>query len=160
MLKKKLIASTLITAFVLPVAATAGSKSGGNLGVGAQSSWPSYGLSAKYDINDDVAVQGTVGALGTVSNYGGRVLYKFKKEPKYNLYGFGSVGMYNYSSGIFDESVTGFGGGAGLEYDLGNEFSGTPITMSGEIGLASVGFDNYNYSSFGLGFGIHYWLDK
>ena len=161
MFTKTMIASALVGSFLLPVVAIAGSKAGGKLGVGIQSSWPSYGLSAKYDMSEDIAIQGTLGALGTVTNIGGRVLYKFKKEPKYDLYGFGSVGMYKYSSGFIDESVFGFGAGAGLEYDLSHEFSGTPVTISGEVGASVVNFDEYTgFSSFGLGIGIHYWLDK
>ncbi len=117
------------------------------------------GLSVKYDYSEDVTLQGTIGAFGTVTNFGGKVAYKFKKEPMYDLYGFVSAGMYKYSDVFFDESVIGFGGGAGIEYDLSEIFDGMPLTISGEVGVSVVNFDNYSgFSAFGVGGGLHYWF--
>jgi len=159
MFTNKMLASALICTFLLPIAATAGSKTGGKIAVGFQSSWPSYGLSAKYDYSEDITLQGTVGAFGTVTNFGAKALYKFKKEPQYDLYGFVSAGVYKYSGAFFDESVVGFGGGAGIEYDLSKLLEGMPLTISGEVGMSVVNFDNYTgFSAFGLGVGLHYWF--
>lgn len=146
---------------LLPTIAAANSVTGGNLGVGFQSSWPaSYGISAKYDVNDKMTAQGVLGSLGTVTNYSVRGLYRFKKKPDFDLYAFGSAGIYRYDYYLGNESVFGFGAGAGLEYDLSKALDGLPLTVSGEIGFGLVSFDYYSYGAIGLGVGIHYWLDK
>ncbi|MCK5903579.1 MAG: outer membrane beta-barrel protein [Cocleimonas sp.] len=154
-LKNKIITSSLlVSALLVSGAAMAKPSKEGQYSVGFQSSWPSYGLSTKYETSDVLTLQATLGALGTVTNLGGRVLYKFKKMPEYDLYGFGSVGVYNYSSGVIDESVFGFGGGVGMEYDLSKE-----LTVNAELGMSIVNFDEYTgYSTVGIGIGLHYWF--
>lgn len=155
----------IFIAFVLLMAssgtALAGSKAGGDLGVGFQSSWPaSYGLSAKFDLNEKMTAQGVLGLLGTVQNYSGRLLYRFQDKEEFDLYGFGSLGMYRYDYYLGDETAFGFGAGAGIEYDLSNALDGIPLTVSGEIGLGFVSFDYYSYGALGFGVGFHYWLEK
>lgn len=159
-LKKIIVAAFMVFVFTSP-AAFAGSKAGGKIGVGFQSSWPaSYGLSGKYDLNEKMTVQGVFGFLGTVTNYSGRLLYRFQDKDDYDLYGFGSAGIYRYDYYLGDESVFGFGAGAGIEYDLSDALDGLPLTVSGEIGFGFVSFDYYSYGAVGLGVGFHYWLQQ
>ena len=131
-----------------------------NLYAGFQSSWPSHGLSVKMDLNDKITGQAVVGFLGEINNYSVRGLYKFKKEQFYNMYGFGSLGLWTWNSdyvGWDDESVVGIGGGAGFEYDLrGIDKTFVPLFVSAELGLNIASFDHYNFSSVGLGVGLHY----
>ena len=130
-----------------------------NLYVGFQSSWPSYGISAKMDIKEKVAIQGVIGLLGTVNSYSVRGIYKFKQKQFYNLYGFGSVGLWTWDGGRYygSESVFGIGGGAGVEYDLrGIDRSFIPLFVNAEIDITIASFDNYSFSSTGLGLGLHY----
>lgn len=80
-------------------------------GVGFTATFPSYGLSGMYDVSDQISAQAIIGALGTVSNVSGRVLHRFNQHPKYDVFGFGSAGMW-FGGGA---SVAGVGGGGGVE---------------------------------------------
>ncbi len=127
--------------------------------VGFQSSWPSYGISAKMDVGDKMAVQGIIGFLGTVNSYSLRGIYKFQREQFYNLYGFGSLGILTWGGvGSYgSESVFGFGAGGGVEYDLrGIDSSFIPIFINLELGITIANFDNYSFGSTGVGLGLHY----
>jgi hypothetical protein len=133
----------------------------GRFGIGFQSSWPSYGISGIVDVTNRISAQAVVGAFGTVSNFSGRGIYRFMREEIYNLYGFGTGGVWRYNHVGLDESVLGLGGGAGMELDwrriLGSEETRfPPIFSSLELGIVHANFDVYNFSSFSIGGGIHY----
>jgi hypothetical protein len=135
-------------------------KSGSPFGIGFESSWPSYGLSGIYDVNDRISAQAVVGAFGTVTNFSGRGIYRFTREDNYNVFGFGTAGLWNYS-GLTDESVLGLGAGAGVELDwqriLASNGTGFPPLFSSiEIGMVLAEFEYYNFSSFSVGAGFHY----
>ena len=126
--------------------------------VGFQSSgFTSHGISAKMDLSDKLAAQGIVGFFGNVSNYSVRGLYKFKQQDHLSLYGYGSVGMWAWNNAFYDENVLGFGGGAGVSYDLrGLDSEFIPLFVNLELGLNVVNFNHYNYGGIGLGSGIEY----
>ena len=131
----------------------------GRLAAGLQSSFSSGGLSLKYRVSERITAQGTLGFFGSVSNYGARGLYEFSRGDFFGAYGFAGVGVWRYDGGRFfaSESVFGFSGGAGVEYDLrGLAPTLPPVFVSGELGLGVASFDNYDFSSFGLGLGLHY----
>ncbi len=132
---------------------------GGRFGVGFTSSWPSYGLSGTLQVNEKITAEAILGFFGTVSNFGGRVWYRFMPDVVYDIYGYGAASMYRYDY-IFDtESVLGIGGGAGIEANLGKLFNQEdfpPLFMNWEIGLAFADFKYYNFSSFVFGAGVHY----
>jgi hypothetical protein len=133
----------------------------GRFGVGFQSSWPSYGISGIYDVSETVSAQAVVGAFGTVTNFSGRGIYRFMRDEVYNLYGFGTAGVWRYNAPGLDENVIGLGGGTGLELDwrrifANNETNFPPIFSTIEIGIVHANFDFYNFSSFSMGGGIHY----
>lgn len=134
---------------------------GGRFGVGLASSWPSYGISGTMQISETLTGEVILGFLGAISNIGGRVWYRFKRDPSYDLYGYGSVGLLRYDYVVNTESVLGLGAGAGVEVGVGqllDEEDFPPIFVNAEIGLAYANFDFYNFSSFTFGSGIHYRL--
>jgi hypothetical protein len=128
-------------------------------GVGFQSAFPAYGLSGMMDINEDISVQAIVGFFGSLKTFAARGLYNFQREDYWNLYGFGMLGVWNYSIGSVSETVPGFGLGAGISYDW-RAFNADlpPLFWNLELGLGIVNFDevNYNFSTFMFGAGVHY----
>jgi hypothetical protein len=132
-------------------------------GIGFQSSWPAYGLSGLYDVNDKITAQLVVGALGSWTTVTGRGLYHFSQQEKYNIYGFGSAGMYRYSFRALgaseSESSLIVGGGAGMEFPLRKLFNDEdfpPLYWSFDLGFSAGSFEHYNWSGFIWGGGIHY----
>lgn len=129
-------------------------------GVGFQSSWPAWGLSGTIDVTEQVTAQAIVGAFGTLTTVGARGIYRFTQEETYNMYGYGTVGMWRYP-GIIRENVVGFGGGAGIEFDWRRIFSnqnGTfpPLFTTIDLGLVVANFEHYDFSGFTVGSGLHY----
>jgi len=136
-----------------------GRSGAGPWSVGFQSAWPAWGLSGSFDVDERITAQAIVGAFGTLTNFGGRGLYRFSLEPSYNLYGYGTVGVWNYS-GIVRENVVGFGGGGGIELDWRRLFSDDgsfpPLFSTIDLGFVAANFDHYSFSGFTIGSGIHY----
>ena len=158
MLKKLRTVALAATLSTMSLSAT--DFAGKNIYAGFQSSWPSHGLSVKMDVTDTITGQAVVGFLGDLNSYAVRGIYKFQKDQYYNMYGFGSVGLWTWDGSYYygSESVVGIGGGAGIEYDLrglGPQMK-VPLFVSAELGLNIASFDHYNFSSLGLGVGIHY----
>lgn len=136
---------------------------GGRFGVGTASSWPAYGLSGTYHVNEKVTAQAVLGFFGTVSSFSARGWYRFNRNAEYDIYGYGTVGMYRYDyTTILDndtESVLGLGAGVGIETSLGKLFDQEdfpPIFANTELGLTYANFDFYSFSALTFGFGIHY----
>ena len=131
-------------------------------GFGAQYAAPAFGLSGMYDFTDKISGQAVLGFFGGLQSYSGRVLYRFKKEKAYDVYGFGTVGVWQYSGPGTSSSTTGFGAGVGLEYSWRKVLGSSdlpPLFGNIELGFVSLsgdltGYDNF--SSFVYGFGIHY----
>lgn len=139
----------------------------GRMGLGFQSSWPAYGLSGTYEVNEKVTAQGVIGAFGSLTTLSARGLYHFQREEKYSLYGYGTAGIWRHSFRIIgvSESQTspGVGGGAGVELDwrrlLDSEGNGSgfpPLFSSIDLGFVAASFDNYNFSGLVIGAGLHY----
>lgn len=160
------LALATVLALTLPAAAAQGS-SDSPYSVGLQSSWPAYGLSAKMDLSDKMALQGVLGALGTLTTVSGRGYWYLDRQEKHAWYGFGTVGAWRWSDRYyvggdrFDDSETAiaFGGGAGVELDwraiLDSDFPRLYTTL--DLGLTVSTFDVYqNWSLIGLGVGLHY----
>lgn len=132
-------------------------------GIGFQSSWPAYGISGLYDVNDKITAQLVIGALGSWTTVTGRGLYHFSQQEKYNIYGFGSAGMYRYSYSILGakeaESSVVLGGGVGMEFPLRKLFNDEdfpPLYWSVDLGFSAGSFEYYNWSGFTWGGGLHY----
>jgi len=132
---------------------------GGRFGVGTASSWPAYGLSGTYHVNEKVTAQAVLGFFGTVSSFSGRGWYRFKRDIKYDLYGYAGAGMYRYDYFAGNENVLGLGAGVGIEASLQKLFDDAdfpPIFANSELGLSYANFEFYNFSALTFGFGIHY----
>jgi hypothetical protein len=130
-------------------------------GIGMQYAAPAFGISGIYDFTDSISGQAVLGLFGGLQMYAGRGLYRFSQQEAYDLYGFGTVGIWQYSAGGASTSTTGFGGGAGLEYSwqqLLDNADVPPLFSNIEIGFVSLTdeFTGYNYSSFTYSAGIHY----
>lgn len=133
---------------------------GGRFGVGFASAWPAYGISGTLQVSEKLTAEAVVGLLGTVSNIGGRVWYRFKPDLSYDLYGYGGAGLYRYGYFGGAESVLGLGAGVGIEAGLAKLFDDEefpPIFVNAELGLAHASFRYYGgFSSLAFGAGIHY----
>lgn len=140
---------------------------GGRYGIGLGSAWPAYGISGTLQVSETITAEAVLGLFGDVSNVGGRLWYRFNRNEKYDLYGYGAVGIYTYRGFdpfFFDdrvsETVLGIGAGAGIEAGLPALFDDEefpPLFVNAELGLAFGSFDYYGgFSSIALGLGIHY----
>lgn len=138
---------------------------GGRYGLGFASSWPAYGISGTLQVSETITGEAVLGFFGTVSSFGGRLWYRFNRNMKYDLYGYGGLSVYHWNgvnSAFLDvsENVLGVGFGAGIESGLPKLFDDEefpPIFINAELGLAFASFKYYsNFSSFILGVGAHY----
>jgi len=127
--------------------------------LGFQNGYESWGLSGKMDLSEKASVQGIIGVAGALTNFSGKGLYKFKSDQYWDFYGYGQAGIWMWDGGGYfsDETIFGFGGGAGIEWDwrvLSPDLP--PIYWNLELGLGFINFDNYNFSSINIGLGVHY----
>ncbi len=118
----------------------------------------STGFSAKYRATDTITAQATAGFFGALNHYSIRGLYAFNTGPFYEIYGVGSIGLWQWNGFLVDESSVGFGAGAGFEYDLRGLAPELPALFASiEFGFNVVNFDTYTgFSSFGQAIGLHY----
>lgn len=160
---KKVVLATALTLASTQVSANdiSNTLSKNGIYLGLQSNgWYAGGLSAKMDLNDKLTAQAILG-VGTFTTVTGRGLYKFMKQDKLDVYGYGSLGFWHWGGDRYydSESSMTFGAGAGIEYDLrglGAQFT-APVFVSSELGLNVVSFDNYgSVSALGFNIGIHY----
>ena len=136
-------------------------------GIGFQSSFPAWGISGMMDVADNVSVQGILGAFGDLKTYAGRGIYRFRKEPKWNTYGYGMIGAWSYpwykweGWNLVEETETtiGFGAGVGIEYDWRAWMPDLPpVWWNLKIGVGMIEFEeaDYDLSTFMVGCGGHY----
>ncbi len=170
MFKKKLfsLGGVVILLFLLvaSVAFTEEEKET-KFGIGFQGSFPAWGISGMMDVADNISVQGIVGLMGDLKMYAGKGIYKFRKEPYWNAYGYGTIGRWSYPGYKWEEwdlveiteTTMGFGVGVGIEYDWrGWDPKLPPIFGNVEIGFGKVEFDevDYDFSTLMWGGGLHY----
>jgi len=159
--KKSLIAFIFLTCFAYNANAEDDFKLGnGKYALGFHSGFATFGVAGRVGITDKISAEALLGFTGILSHYGVRGLYTLKQEKMWKAYGFAGAGLWMWDSGfssLDSETVLGVSGGAGIEYDwrsMGKELP--PITWHLELGLGIVNFDNYNFSSFGMGAGGMY----
>lgn len=133
----------------------------GHFAAGFQSSWPVYGISGKYWKSPQLGFQATLAMSGRWSGIGGRLLYKFKGEENYDLFGGGEVGYWTWlsSGGYSSVSSIGFGAFAGVEYFPIETLK--QLGFSLELGMRLVKFsESYvgTLGSFGFGGGVHWYF--
>lgn len=135
------------------------------IGFGFQSSWPSYGLSARMAVSETGTLQGVIGALGPVRNFSGRYNHTFQRRAKYSTFAYGSAGVWTWGGGAGFPSETSFGAGAGvgIEYDwraMVDDEDFPPLMTSFEVGLGWIEFENYDFSMISFGLGMHYEIGR
>ncbi len=139
-------------------AAPAESSDFSGYGIGLQGTFPAWGLSGTYDMDDNISLQAILGFGGAANAYAVRGLYRFKHEQSWNAYGYGSVGLWTYRHWHRgSESALGFGAGAGIEYDwryLNPDLP--PLFWNIELGIGIVGLDHYSVSALWIGTGVIY----
>lgn len=145
-------------------------------GVGFQTSFPAYGVSGMYNVNEKSSIQAVLGPFGDLKTFACRVLYRFNRKTfphTYNVYGYGMLGFWSYTHygyyhwdpywryyrwGKKTETVVGFGAGAGLEYFFEDFLP--EVGWNLEIGFGIVDFKEvaYDFSAFMFGIGAHYYF--
>ncbi len=133
--------------------------------LGVQYTNPTFGLSAKFDLLDDFAIQAIVDFIGDINLYEGRGVFAFEKTKDYSLYVYGGLGfwVYNYISSANSyksynyRTSIGFGGGVGVEFEL-KRFNPKlpPLTITTELGLRMLSLEHYNVVPIGFGIGAYY----
>jgi len=141
------------------------------LGVGLQSSFPVFGISAKYGITENHMVQATIAPFGAstaggavkLNFYGARYIYRFPGNDESNpildpyLFAGGGLATWKYkipgltSSG---QSFFSYSAGAGLELLLAQKFGLSAEISYGKISVAS----GVGVSTILFGAGLHYYI--
>ena len=126
----------------------------GNYRIGVQSSTlfkGTAGVSMIYDRNVDSSIQGILSLGSRTLILEGRILYRFHQKKNWNVYGFGSVGLYN----TFDSPGFIGGTGLGVEYDIKSLNPALPpVSVNADLGLMVM--DNLNSFYNILRIGFHY----
>jgi len=143
----------------------------GDWGIGIQSTYPFYGASMLLNIKDRIGVQGIYGLNNNINSYSGRLLFVFTKKSNHNIYAYGLIGKFNYTTIEIEitnrfeikrvtESILGYGYGLGLEYtQVGS--TDIPLWLNLEIGYGNIDFKRdlvINSSAIRLGAGLHYYF--
>jgi hypothetical protein len=134
------------------------------LGVGfQQTSWATWGLIVTHDFNRYFAGQAYMSLIGDNREVAGvRAIYRFINQPRYNIYGVGSVGSSMVSAFYPEtgqETALGYGAAIGIEYDTREIISSNlPIFLTFEVGMeGNSGFQlfNCNYATITFTPGVH-----
>jgi len=131
-------------------------------GVGFQSSFPIYGLSAKYAVTDQSVIQATIAPFGSgvakINFYGARYIHRFTNESNENLnpYLFAGGGLITYSGlGTTSSNFFSYSAGGGIEYIVGGA-----VGLSVDLGYGKLGVTNdVGVSGVFFGAGIHYYIN-
>jgi Outer membrane protein beta-barrel domain len=145
----------------------------GVLGAGIASSYPAYGVSAKYNFTETHAAQLILGGASygydsTSFSFGvsGRYLYNFDVLGDsffFKPYGYAQLSYftvkYDYYGYSDSFNTIGFGLGGGVECEIPDFVEG--LTFSGELGYVGGDFGNGIDSFAGLSYGasVHYYFD-
>lgn len=143
-------------------------------GVGLQSSFPSFGISAKYAVTEQSVVQATIAPFGTSSDggsvsmnfYGLRYVHRFpdsdEKSISIDPYLFAGGGLINYKTNFTaygldktSENMLGYSLGGGVEAILGGKFG-----VSAELGYGKMSFSG-GVAATGIlfGGGLHFYIN-
>lgn len=147
----------------------------GVLGAGLATSYPAFGVSAKYNFTETHSAQIILGgasygydSVGLAFGVSGRYIYNFDvlgdtfffKPYAYAQGSFFTV-TYDYLLGSSDTfSTVAFGVGGGVECEIPDFVEG--LAFNAELGYIGGSFDTNLYSSFAgvaFGAGIHYYFD-
>jgi opacity protein-like surface antigen len=164
---KKLIFTMALALITFKASAQDGNRT---IGVGVQTAFPVYGLSAKIGITDQIVAQaviapfsGSSGSVGySINFYGARGIYRFSEPDKMAVpYAFAGVGLIrstlNLGSSSSSSNLLGWSLGAGLEFFPGFLDN---LGASVEVGYGAMNVGNLGVSLAALtyGVGIHYYF--
>lgn len=139
------------------------------IGIGGQYSASSFGLSLKYNIDQNSTIQGTINPIsaGTLNMnfYGARYYYNFPQQNSpLRPYLYGAAGLITFSyklsslsNGLlkdYNDSFFGYAAGGGLAFDIIDKLEG-----SADIGYGKIDTSNgLAVSAATIGVGLHYYL--
>ena len=165
---KKLILTFALAFSAFQLSAQDGNR---NIGVGIQSSFPTFGLSARVGITDQVMAQAIVapfsassGDFGySVTFYGARGIYRFTESDRTAVpYAFAGAGLIRStlkmgSLGSTSSNMLGWNLGAGLEFFPGFlDNLGASVELG--YGAMNVGTTGISVAGVNYGVGIHYYF--
>jgi hypothetical protein len=165
---KKITLTILFSCIISIVVAQDGNR---RIGIGAQTSFPIYGLSAKIGFTDQIVGQAIIapysvssGDFGySISFYGVRGIYRFTEPDRFAVpYAFVGGGLIRStlklgSLGSSSANLLGWNLGAGLEFFpsfLDN--LGSSVELG--YGAMSVGALGLSINSITYGVGVHYYF--
>ncbi len=164
-MKKQTFFITIIFVFLINIANGQKNK----FGIGAQYSATSYGLSLKYNLDQNSTIQGTINPISAgslnINFYGGRYYYHFPQaNTSLKPYLYGGAGLItfsyklsNLSGGLlndYNDSFFGYAAGGGLAFDIIDKLEGSADIGYGKIDISS----GLAVSSATIGLGVHYYL--
>jgi hypothetical protein len=139
------------------------------MGVGLQSSFPTYGISVKYAVADNSVVQATIApfsaGLFSVNFFGARYIHRFPDadQGKVSLdpYVFGGAGIMTfktdlsgYGMGKTSDSFLSYSVGGGVELILARK-----LGISAELGYGKMNIvDGLGVSGILGGGGLHFYI--
>jgi hypothetical protein len=110
----------------------------GRAGVGFQFTWPTYGLSGMYDLDDEWSVQAVFGIAGFGLSITGRGLYRFERQDQYRPFAYVELGRWS-DYGAWG-TVPHFGFGGGVEVDVRDFIPDAPALYATFEGGLNLGF--------------------
>lgn len=136
----------------------------GKIGLGFQATMPMAGISVRYEVEEHMSVQGTLGAFGDVLAAGAR-LNIMRKRPNHIALAYVSYGtfQYDYTADMYGSvrtSNNGIGVGVGLEWfftklpEVGFELDVGFVHEVTNFDRGSVDRETYMVP----GIGIHYYF--
>lgn len=139
------------------------------IGVGAQYSATSFGLSVKYNVDQNSSIQATINPISAgslnMNFYGARYYYHFPQESsplRPYVYGGASLITFSYklsslSNGAindYNDSFFGYAAGGGLAFDIIDKLEGTADVGYGKIDASN----GLAVSAATIGVGLHYYF--
>lgn len=166
---KKLIFTIALAFTALNLSAQDGNRT---IGVGVQTSFPVYGLSARVAVTEQIVAQaivapfsGSSGDFGySINFYGARGLYRFTEPDRTAVpYAYAGAGLIRStinlgSLGSSSSNMLGWSLGAGVEFFPGFLDN---LGASAEIGYGAmnVGALGVSIAALNFGVGIHYYFN-
>ncbi|NRD19810.1 hypothetical protein HNV08_07090 [Winogradskyella eckloniae] len=170
-MKNKYVFTIILSLFLFTALQSQSISEQGKLGVGLASSYPGYGLSAKYNFTEthsgQVILGGASYGFGTSSlAISGRYLYNFEAGGSkfiYQPYAYGQLGYFSVKVKFLGASesynTVSFGVGGGIEGTVPEFVEGLAFNV--ELGYVGGSFDRGigSFAGFAYGVGIHYYFD-
>lgn len=164
MIKKLLLSSLLIISTTI---ITYGQNE--KVAVGVQYQTLTYGLSVKYNVDENSTIQATINPISAnaanLNFYGARYYYNFSQpDSKITPYLFAGAGLitYKYKFSALTGGILNDISGSFFGYSIGGGISGrvaNNLELSGDAGYGRLNLvEGISAAGVNLGFGIHYYI--